>query len=157
MASIATNRGHEGGTMAFTPRSLARRASTSDVPRHGTDTCLSKEQQSLRRSKSVLFQDEDPTFRYLPLDTSSRTIRLTRFKCDEKGKLHGQLRHFKFGRHPTYQALSYTWGIEPATKIIVIDGKQFAVRRNLYNFLQLYAVRQPNQWLWVDQVRLFDL
>lgn len=151
-----SSRGHEGSAMAFTPRGLARRGSTSDVPRHGMNRCLSKDHPSLRRSKSVLLRDEGPNFRYLPLDTSSQTIRLTRITCDEKCRLHGHIRHFRFGQHPTYQALSYTWGVESATKTIMMDGKRFAVRPNLYSFLQLYAIRYADQWLWVDQVQHLD-
>lgn len=51
---------------------------------------------------------------------------------------------------PSYTALSYVWGNESVTKTILLDGKPFAVRENLWNFLAQYRAKKEEGFLWVD-------
>ncbi|KAH3981369.1 hypothetical protein HBH98_140760 [Parastagonospora nodorum] len=61
-----------------------------------------------------------------------------------------------------YLALSYTWGVESPTYPIVIDGKEFRVRENLWWFLSYVASgRLPYHsnadtgtscYIWIDQI-----
>jgi hypothetical protein len=123
---IAFRQAQTAKGMETTTHDLTTKLSSSEIP-HDTDL-------SRRLSTSDVFQAEHTIFEYLPLNTSARTIRLTRVTCNENGELRGQLRHFRFGQEPTYQALSYTWGVESAKKTILMDGKRHAVRPNLYSF-----------------------
>ena len=50
---------------------------------------------------------------------------------------------------PSYVALSYTWGEESATEFVNVDGKAFAVRPNLFRFLETY---RTDEYLWIDQI-----
>ncbi|KAF1980941.1 HET-domain-containing protein, partial [Aulographum hederae CBS 113979] len=61
---------------------------------------------------------------------------------------------------PRFVALSYTWGAPPETKTILIDGIQFRVRENLFEFLLQarkrerghWGKREKWKWLWIDAV-----
>jgi hypothetical protein len=44
--------------------------------------------------------------------------------------------HFNIKPCPDYCALSYTWGSSDDLQEIIINGAQFQVRQNLYNFLR---------------------
>jgi hypothetical protein len=50
-----------------------------------------------------------------------------------------------------WTCLSYTWGTEPPTKEIIINGSSFPVRTNVYNFLR-EAQRQCLTNLWIDSI-----
>lgn len=50
-----------------------------------------------------------------------------------------------------YEALSYTWGTEPATNVIrSVQGTKVPVTRNLYSALQHLRYRDRIRVLWVD-------
>ena len=49
-----------------------------------------------------------------------------------------------------FHALSYTWGLESPTREILIDGKPFLIRQNLWNFLR--RVRECEDLLWADAI-----
>ena len=95
---------------------------------------------------------EPALFQFEPLQDDTAQIRLLQVAGDGTYCLQS----FDVDDCPPYTALSYTWGVESATKTIMMDGKRFAVRPNLYSFLQLYAIRYADQWLWVDQVQHLD-
>ena len=62
-----------------------------------------------------------------------------------------ELEHRTFGSKPIYEALSYTWGSEPASTTIKINGQPFLVRENLYNALWHLRLSTPRV-IWVDAV-----
>ncbi|KAH7377315.1 heterokaryon incompatibility protein-domain-containing protein [Pyrenochaeta sp. MPI-SDFR-AT-0127] len=52
---------------------------------------------------------------------------------------------------PAYRAISYTWGDPSQVRKITLNGCPFAVRKNLWDFLD--AVRNdPNRWYWIDAI-----
>lgn len=57
-----------------------------------------------------------------------------------------------FGERPKYKALSYTWGSELVTKKIMINGKDFEVRCNLWDALVQLRSRTEERSLWIDAV-----
>ncbi|KAK5957243.1 hypothetical protein OHC33_001615 [Knufia fluminis] len=55
--------------------------------------------------------------------------------------------------HCAYSALSYCWGSpNDPRRPIMINGAQFEVRQNLYDFLCAAARAQPRQPLWIDAI-----
>ena len=92
-------------------------------------------------------------FFYEPLNPHIDSLRLlvllpsTAFR-DEIGC---ELEHRTFGSKPIYETLSYTWGNEPASKTIKINGQPFLVRGNLYNALWHLRLSTPRV-IWVDAV-----
>src|SRR5437016_6155011 len=93
-------------------------------------------------------------FSYEPLNPHIDSVRLlvllppTPANGDEIGC---ELEHRTFGSKPIYEALSYTWGSEPASTTIKINGRPFLVRENLYNALWHLRLSAPRA-IWVDAV-----
>ncbi|KAF1833490.1 HET-domain-containing protein [Decorospora gaudefroyi] len=51
---------------------------------------------------------------------------------------------------PSYVALSYVWGDEADVHTILLDGKPFTVRRNLWDFLMQWRRHGKKGYLWID-------
>lgn len=51
-----------------------------------------------------------------------------------------------------YKTLSYTWGPETPSHVILVNGCEFTVRENLYGFLDCCRRRAWSYPLWVDQI-----
>jgi hypothetical protein len=83
------------------------------------------------------------------LDTSQQTIRLLIPLEHGDHYTSWHIQHFSLDSTPEYRALSYTWGPPTPCHNIVIDGKKFLVRQNLFNFLHTYT---GEGHLWVDQI-----
>jgi hypothetical protein len=97
-------------------------------------------------------------FEYEPLDNSRRQIRLLRMtSCLGEHPIHcsiekGEL--LSWPDHPTYNAVSYTWG-DPnidRDQHILIDGKKFLIRENLYHFLR--TLDKDENLFWIDQISI---
>ena len=88
-------------------------------------------------------------YKHQPLDLRKHQIRLLKMRNPIEHTLEYHLVTFDFESAPSYVALSYTWGEEQPTGIVSIDGKEFEIRINLYNFLKTYATEG---YLWVDQI-----
>ncbi|KAF2803485.1 uncharacterized protein BDZ99DRAFT_399646, partial [Mytilinidion resinicola] len=56
------------------------------------------------------------------------------------------------GEHPTYEALSYTWGDMSTTTTMDLCGHPFSISNNLESALR--HLRQDSEWrdLWVDAI-----
>ncbi|EEY20158.1 ankyrin and HET domain-containing protein [Verticillium alfalfae VaMs.102] len=55
-------------------------------------------------------------------------------------------------RHPTYQAMSYTWGDPTKTHIIWVNDKPFKTTQNVYNLLlDMSPVFEPRR-IWIDSI-----
>jgi hypothetical protein len=55
---------------------------------------------------------------------------------------------------PPYTALSYTWGEPWPTQTILLDGKPFTVRQNLWDFLNQVQEVQYDGYLWIDALSI---
>ena len=53
-----------------------------------------------------------------------------------------------------YDAVSYTWGDDPATMSIEVDGHEYHIRHNLWEFI--HRLRKPDQsyLLWADAISI---
>jgi hypothetical protein len=60
--------------------------------------------------------------------------------------------HVTFGQMPKYEALSYTWGSEDSQNAILLDGKTFLVRDNLWEALIRLRMRDEERVLWIDAI-----
>lgn len=60
--------------------------------------------------------------------------------------------HIPLLEAPPYEAVSYCWGTDPATKLLVIDGKAMHVLDSVWDVLHhRYSIRQE-RLLWIDSV-----
>jgi hypothetical protein len=55
---------------------------------------------------------------------------------------------------PTYKALSYVWGAPIDLRKILVNGYDFYIRQNLFDFLQWFILEQDycNIPIWIDQL-----
>ncbi|RGP69663.1 heterokaryon incompatibility -domain-containing [Fusarium sporotrichioides] len=91
-------------------------------------------------------------FSYKPLDTNDFPIRILQVESgDVSESLCCTLVNYADAIERGWTCLSYTWGTEPPTKEITINGASFPVRLNVYNFLR-EAQRQGLTNLWIDSM-----
>lgn len=87
-------------------------------------------------------------------EAASHAIRLLRIHFGDAGTQPScSLETFNFDACPEYWALSYTWGPEKPSRIILVNGQRFRIRQNLFNFI--IAFRSPDNddfYLWIDQI-----
>ena len=87
-------------------------------------------------------------------DTNIRLIELLPGSawCDgEEFAIHCKFHVLPLASGPTYTAISYMWGHDCKTTDILLDGKRFAVRTNLFELLSKLSKTQQGL-LWVDAV-----
>ncbi|TLD38148.1 hypothetical protein E2P81_ATG03823 [Venturia nashicola] len=92
------------------------------------------------------------------LDTSQQQIRLLRLQAEEYEApndltpklIDCEICHFNLETIPPYRAISYTWGDPDTTIVITVNKRQFHVRDNLWDFLDVARDEFQGQWLWID-------
>ncbi|KAL4722251.1 hypothetical protein ACLX1H_011032 [Fusarium chlamydosporum] len=95
---------------------------------------------------------DDQKFPYEPLDPRDFSIRVLQVQPgDVSDPLSCTLVNYADATVEGWTCLSYTWGTEPPTKEITINGVPFPVRSNVYNFLR-QAQRQRPMNLWIDSI-----
>lgn len=94
---------------------------------------------------------EPDIFQHAPLDHSIQSLRVIQICSDlaEDGSLQCTISHATIN-HP-FTCLSYCWGPATVTRQILLNGKPFLVRRNLYDFLEMQQRTQatPDVY-WID-------
>lgn len=141
------------------------------VLRDHANTYISLQCPGLR--KAFVGLSEMEPFRHTPLEQNKTQFRLlsltsidvnsgegTDIRNNPGGScymIHCSLEHFEFCQEglPDYKAISYTWGPEAPLYTILVNGKPFSVRQNLWGFLQQYSrglLELEKSLLWVDQI-----
>ncbi|KAF2831509.1 HET-domain-containing protein, partial [Ophiobolus disseminans] len=92
-------------------------------------------------------------FKYRPLDQTQPSIRLLSVlrKRSRDGLLECQM--IPSTMSAKYTCLSYVWGTENdhgGPFDILVDGERFAVRYNLYTFLEVARIKYFKKLLWID-------
>ena len=99
-------------------------------------------------------------FQYEPLLTlySFRLLKLLPGRSDEP--IRCSLYHSKLSNEvKRYTALSYTWGPPQPTRYILLNGKRFWVRENLFRFLHTFRGDEAAFWvdaICINQADVFD-
>ena len=90
---------------------------------------------------------------YTPLVTTAREFRLFLLASgDENESIDGAILHVSLDDHPSYEALSYTWGNGVSLHPINVDGCTFMVTRNLLAALKRLRLPDQDRYLWVDAI-----
>ena len=76
-------------------------------------------------------------FRHETLNDGKTQIRLIRClpRTDSSSMIQCQVNTFDQATCPDYTALSYTWGPSIWTRTVLINGKPFVIRENLFHFM----------------------
>ncbi|CAK4030289.1 Hypothetical predicted protein [Lecanosticta acicola] len=87
-------------------------------------------------------------FEHTPLPRDGHHIRLVRFRSvtqeNSDEPLTLSLMTAKLSDQPVFNALSYEWGHSAACHEIIIDGRPFMIRENLYRFLRVLSRSAQN-------------
>lgn len=91
---------------------------------------------------------------YRPLDATHKSIRLLRIRPSENERIHCDLEVVALEdlKH-NYVALSYAWGTAEHDNAILVNGHEFDVSSNLFDFLSsLVATGDHRLFYWIDQI-----
>ena len=136
----------------------AGKSSTSNRRRHIVHTMSRK---SLASKIHRLRGPSTSIYDRVPLRRKRNEIRLLELLPSSPSKLIACKFHrfalWPLMKCPNYFALSYTWGAGPAEKQIVVDGKPFWVRKNLWQFLKQAQKKKTAselavKYLWIDAI-----
>jgi hypothetical protein len=97
---------------------------------------------------------------YSPLDETNKEIRLLSILANKGGLPKCELKTFSLlapeeEKHgvqavPPFEAFSYEWGGEATNKMIMLEGRRFPVRENLFTALQHLRSESEILWFWID-------
>jgi hypothetical protein len=91
--------------------------------------------------------------RILPKDGKSRERQVI-----DSSEIRCELFHANLDNHPSYKALSYTWGSETDPKhAICLDGCHFEVRENLWSALNRFQAGNVAPVIWIDAICINQL
>jgi hypothetical protein len=113
--------------------------------------------------KKRLAEVEPTVFTYDDLDPDSNQIRLLRIlppkqkpregRREDSQEVRCEIFHANLDEHPSYKALSYTWGDETAPDYpIYINGRHFEVRENLFHALHRFRSDGVALVIWTDAI-----
>ena len=96
---------------------------------------------------------------YQPLDPKNNEIRLLQIHPAQQAVRYGDpiecnLVITSLSAPPTYQALSYAWGTQPAVEEISLDGQRSKVTPNLEDAL-LQLTIDATDLIWIDAICLY--
>ena len=81
------------------------------------------------------------------------TIRVLTVNPGDANLISCSLSNVQLNNNPSYKALSYVWGDKDCTKTIMIDGKSFPVRPNLWAFLDRFQrYHGTTGCIWIDAI-----
>jgi hypothetical protein len=122
------------------------------------------QQRTTHRRNQTSAEVEVPAFTYEDLDQHENQIRLLRIppapqpnlrkrRGDEVREVTLEVFHANLDYHPSYKALSYTWGSESGPNhTIYLNGCQFVVRENLWNALRRFQSDNVELVIWIDAI-----
>lgn len=92
-------------------------------------------------------------FTYSPLDRTRNNIRLITLLSSSSIERQYSLETFCVTDCPSFIALSYVWGDEQASHQIVVNGKLFKIRTNLWDALEaLTKLGHQSRHVWIDAI-----
>lgn len=126
---------------------------TSTVPKY-RDICNKIRGGENHESRQAPGDDYQHRFNYKPLDRSKGALRLIKvfpLRNDNRIRCRIERHHVATA---SYVALSYVWGTDDAKKTILLNGKVFRVRPNLYSFLHHVSKLRSltDELYWIDAI-----
>lgn len=96
-----------------------------------------------------------PAFEYPVLKDPKRSIRLLRIiPSSTPSRIECLIRSCLLGKSQPFSAVSYTWGHDHSTSVIVLNGKPFPAPLTIRDFLcqMLQNEKWSRRWFWIDSV-----
>lgn len=88
-----------------------------------------------------------------PLNLAASQIRLLQvLEGESSSRICCTLTTYNVADAAPYIALSYTWGSEDDSQIVYINGAEFRVRKNLFDFLVVARRSLCHSLFWIDQI-----
>ena len=118
--------------------------------------------ESRRRADTALVAPKNgersivPKHSYQPLEQNVDCTRFVKIEPAENDEdpIVCTLVNKAFGERPKFEALSYMWGDESIEESIILDGVEFAVRKNLRDALGHLRNRAPDMFFWIDAISI---
>jgi hypothetical protein len=85
-------------------------------------------------------------------DEPQNTIRLLEVHPEKSNLIRCSLKFAVIDDSLSFSALSYKWGDEEADEVIMINGLQFQVRRNLWALLKRLQRLSNSTVIWIDAI-----
>jgi hypothetical protein len=102
-------------------------------------------------------EDVSSIYVHHPVDREN-TIRVLELvplnQSEEANTISCRLQVITLDSPPAYRAISYMWGDPSITMPILVDGKSFSVRSNLWNFLSQMQEEGCSDVLWIDALSI---
>jgi hypothetical protein len=94
------------------------------------------------------------TFEHAPLDHTKSSIRLLKILPDLSATGSIQCEIWHDATHAEYTCLSYVWGSEHESDTILVNGKTFTCRKNLWDFLNVARKKSAHteRAFWIDAI-----
>lgn len=108
----------------------------------------------MAESSSQDREDEEDAFHYNSLiGKPPHTIRLLTVHLGKSDLISCTLNNVYLDAEHRFKALSYMWGTEPPNRLILIGGKSFKIRPNLFDFLLRFrrSCQEPT-CIWIDAI-----
>jgi hypothetical protein len=115
-----------------------------------TSQSRSHEPSQLLNSSLSEVSTDPKVFQYQPLNHNTSSIRLLGIlpNTSPEGYIQCTLKNATVNAE--YTCLSYVWGPPNKGCVILVNGQQYRVRRNLFDFLEVSRVRHTEKLLWID-------
>jgi Heterokaryon incompatibility protein (HET) len=96
-------------------------------------------------------------FEYEPLKLSGNSIRLLQIQpATEDNIIRCTISQYPIHNRPVSIAISYTWGDEHNQRSIFVNGRNFRIRKNLWDLLWHLQQCQENRHLWIDALCIYS-
>lgn len=113
--------------------------------------------QQQRQISSAMAQSNDGALSYQTLCTGGFRVLVIRRSRNPAAEIQCRLVREQLPGNTPYDALSYTWGTEPPSQAITINGWQSFVRENLYRALRRLRRKKTERRIWIDAVCINQL
>ncbi|KAI8648186.1 HET domain-containing protein [Fusarium keratoplasticum] len=91
-------------------------------------------------------------YHYMPLPRQGWFRLLTIEPAEASQVISCRLDHYEIDSSASYEAISYTWGDEKSTKSMLVNGKPFHLRPNLFSAFQAMRNANTPRTIWVDAI-----
>ncbi|PMD32752.1 HET-domain-containing protein, partial [Hyaloscypha variabilis F] len=91
------------------------------------------------------------SYQYSLLPDPKTYIRLLKLTAEVE-EIVGSLEAFLVSEAPEFCALSYAWGDDPPTSVLICDSARLPVTEHLLSGMKRVRNCNPTPWIWIDAI-----